>query len=319
MNNTRYMLTLLAFLLMLGNLSAEEGEMRTWTSRKGTQIKASLVKERAGRLLLEGEDGKTTQIRVSALSSEDQEYLAERKRLLEEKEDAVMSAKNLEELGLKTGHQDLELEGKLAKLDAVNSKYMLYLPEGYGAPGKKWPLMLFLHGKGECGDDLNRVRVHGPPMLIAKKNKDFPCVVVSPQCRSGKWWIPSDLMALLEHVESMLSIDEKRIYLTGLSMGGFGSWGLITSFPDKFAAAVPVCGGGNPGATKKIKDLPIWVFHGDADNVVPVDRSRVMVEALKKHGSKVKYTEYPGVNHDSWTKTYNNQEVYDWLFEQKKK
>ena len=319
MSTFRYMLVLLTLLLVVTTLSAEDGEMRTWTSKKGTQIKASLMQERAGQVSLKGEDGKTTQIRLSALSPKDQEYLAELKARLEQEENEELSAKNLEKLGLKTGQQVMELEGKLAKLDAVNSKYLLYLPEGYGAPGKKWPLMLFLHGKGECGDDLNRVKVHGPPMLLARNKREFPCVVVSPQCRPGRWWMPSDLMALLEHVESMLSIDEKRIYVTGLSMGGFGSWGLITYSPKKFAAAIPICGGGNPAGTKKIKNLPIWVFHGDADNVVPVEKSRVMVEALKKHGSKVKYTEYPGVNHNSWSKTYDNQEVYDWLFSQKKK
>jgi len=318
MNSVRYILVWLAFMPVVTTVSAEDGEMRDWTSRKGTQIRASFLEERAGRVSLKGEDGKTMQIHLSSLSSTDQEYLSERKARLEQKENEELSATNLERLGLMTGQQVMELEGKLAKLDAVNSKYLLYLPEGYGAPGKKWPLMLFLHGKGECGDDPNRVKAHGPPMLLARNQKAFPCVVVSPQCRPGRWWMPSDVMALVEHVEAMLSIDETRIYVTGLSMGGFGSWGLITSFPNKFAAAIPICGGGNPGLTQKIKNLPIWAFHGDADDVVPVDRSRSMVEALKKHGSDVKYTEYPGVNHNSWSKTYDNQEVYDWLFKQKK-
>ena len=318
MNSVRYILVWLAFMPVVTTVSAEDGEMRAWTSRKGTQIKASFLEERAGRVSLKGEDGKTMQIHLSSLSSTDQEYLSERKARLEQKRNEELSATNLERLGLMTGQQVMELEGKLAKLDTVNSKYLLYLPEGYGAPGKKWPLMLFLHGKGECGDDPNRVKAHGPPMLLARNQKAFPCVVVSPQCRPGRWWMPSDVMALVEHVEAMLSIDETRIYVTGLSMGGFGSWGLITSFPNKFAAAIPICGGGNPGSTQKIKNLPIWVFHGDADDVVPVDRSRSMVEALKKHGSNVKYTEYPGVNHNAWSKTYNNEEVYDWLFKQKK-
>ncbi len=318
MNSVRYILVWLAFMPVVTTVSAEDGEMRAWTSRKGTQIKASFLEERAGRVSLKGEDGKTMQIHLSSLSSTDQEYLSERKARLEQKRNEELSATNLKRLGLITGQQVMELDGKLAKLDAVNSKYLLYLPEGYGVPGKKWPLMLFLHGKGECGDDPNRVKAHGPPMLLARNQKAFPCVVVSPQCRPGRWWMPSDVMALVEHVEAMLSIDETRIYVTGLSMGGFGSWGLITSFPNKFAAAIPICGGGNPGSTQKIKNLPIWVFHGDADDVVPVDRSRSMVEALKKHGSNVKYTEYPGVNHNAWSKTYNNEEVYDWLFKQKK-
>jgi predicted peptidase len=203
----------------------------------------------------------------------------------------------------------------------IKSDYLLFLPDGYEAKSKKrWPLIFFLHGIGERGSDLWKVKVHGPPK-VAEKMTDFPFVVVSPQCPDGEWWSSETLMALLDDVIDHHKIDTNRIYLTGLSMGGFGAWSLALERPERFAAVVPICGGGNPrylnsyDASRKaaLKSLPFWVFHGDKDTAVTIDESQRMVDALKKFGCDVKFTIYPGVGHDSWTQTYANPELYDWL------
>src|SRR5262245_26364635 len=161
----------------------------------------------------------------------------------------------------------------------VRLNYLLYLPEGYGTASKAWPLVLFLHGAGESGDDLAKVKKHGPPKLI-EQGKSFPCIVVSPQS-ARRGWEPAALNALLDEVIATYRVDRDRVYVTGLSMGGFGTWALAAAYPDKFAAAVPICGGGNPADARKLKDLPIWVFHGAKDPTVPLKSSEAMVQALK--------------------------------------
>jgi predicted peptidase len=196
-------------------------------------------------------------------------------------------------------------------------QYLLYLPEGYDAKSnKKWPLILFLHGSGERGDDLKVVENNGPPMLIARKKKKFPFIVVCPQCPNDSRWsgLQLELLnALLDEVASGYRIDEQRIYLTGLSMGGFGTWRLAMAYPDRFAAIAPVCGGGDPDQAPEVAHLPTWVFHGAKDDVVSIENSKRMVDALKKAGGNVKFTIYPDGGHDSWTETYNNPELYDWF------
>jgi poly(3-hydroxybutyrate) depolymerase/lysophospholipase L1-like esterase len=199
----------------------------------------------------------------------------------------------------------------------VKLNYLLFLPEGYGKGEKTWPLILFLHGAGESGDDLARVKTHGPPKIVEKK-KDFPFIVVSPQSPRGGW-NPDALNGLLEDVVARYKVDKDRIYLTGLSMGGFGTWALAAAHPERFAAIVPICGGGNPADAKRLKDLPIWVFHGAKDRVVPLARSEMMVKAIRTAGGKPKFTVYPEAGHDSWTETYNNPELYKWLLEHKRK
>jgi predicted peptidase len=194
--------------------------------------------------------------------------------------------------------------------------YLLYLPEGYATGGKEWPLVLFLHGAGETGSDLKRVKVHGPPHLAEQKK--FPFILVSPQCPQRGWNI-SALNALLDHVIAGHRVDKNRVYVTGLSMGGFGTWALASTYPERFAAIIPICGGGNPANASKLKELPIWVFHGAKDETVPPSRSEDMVKALKSAGAeRVKFTLYPNAKHDSWTVTYNNAEVWDWLLKQKR-
>jgi predicted esterase len=198
------------------------------------------------------------------------------------------------------------------------TNYLLYLPKNYAQDvNKKWPLLIFLHGSGERGDNLMQVAKHGPPKL-AEEGKDFPFIVVSPQCREGGQWITAQLNDLLNQVIRENRIDTTRVYLTGLSMGGFGTWDWAIQNPERFAAIVPICGGGEPEKVWSIRKMPIWVFHGAKDNAVPLKRSEQMVEALKKVGNPVQFTIYPEAYHDSWTETYNNPALYEWLLKQQK-
>ena len=174
--------------------------------------------------------------------------------------------------------------------------YLLYLPPAYESNEMKWPLLLFLHGAGERGDDLELVKVHGPPKMIAQ-GRDFPFVVISPQCPDGEIWSIETLHALINEVVETHRIDTSRIYVTGLSMGGYGSWGLAYTYPDLFAAAVPICGGGEPEKAPLMKEIPTWVFHGAKDTAVPLERSQEMVDALEEAGGNVQFTVYPDAGH----------------------
>ena len=194
--------------------------------------------------------------------------------------------------------------------------YLLYLPKDYD-PKAAWPLVLFLHGSGERGDDLEQVKKHGPPKLIAA-GREFPFIVVSPQCPKDKSWEPFELTVLLDDLCEKYKVDPDRIYVTGLSMGGFGTWSLAAYTPKRFAAIVPICGGGDTAIARRLAHLPVWVFHGAKDTAVSLERSEKMVEALKQKGGNVKFTVYPEAAHDSWTETYENPELYTWLLEQKR-
>lgn len=201
----------------------------------------------------------------------------------------------------------------------IDLNYLLYLPKEYEkAEAKKWPLVVFLHGAGERGSDIKKVKSWGPPRLV-EKGKDFPFVMIAPQCPNGGFWNIDHLLQLIKSTIKEHNIDEDRVYLTGLSMGGYGSWALAATAPEMFAAVAPVCGGGDPRTASKLKDLPIWVFHGDADRVVPISGSQKMVDAIKDAGGeKVKFTIYEGVGHNSWTETYENEELYEWFLKNKR-
>jgi predicted peptidase len=209
-------------------------------------------------------------------------------------------------------------ESQFKKTIAVTAKlnYLLFLPESYGKDDKQWPLIMFLHGSGESGSDLSLVKKHGPPKIVETK-RDFPFIVVSPQS-ARRGWNADVLAALLDEIVLNYQVDRDRIYLTGLSMGGYGTWSLAAAYPEKFAAIVPICGGGSPEDAPQLKDLPIWVFHGAKDDAVPLKRSEEMVEAIKAAGGKVKFTVYPEAGHDSWTAAYDDPELYAWLLQQKR-
>ena len=197
--------------------------------------------------------------------------------------------------------------------------YWLHLPTGYDKDKeKKWPLMLFLHGAGERGDNLEVVKKWGPPRIVQNK-KDFPFILISPQCPSGRYWNIDHLKELLDQTIKNHNVDTQRIYLTGLSMGGYGSWALAAKHPKTFAAVAPICGGIDPESAEPLVDVPIWAFHGDADKVVPVSQSQAIVDAIKnKGGTKVTLTIYEGVGHNSWTETYANPKLYEWFLQHRR-
>ncbi|MEY3175834.1 MAG: hypothetical protein RLZZ436_3748 [Planctomycetota bacterium] len=200
--------------------------------------------------------------------------------------------------------------------------YRLLIPDGYdAAPDSRFPLVLFLHGAGERGADNRRQLIHGAAQFSTpERRRKYACFVAAPQCPGGRWWSDSlePVMELVKQLQSDYRIDSSRLYVTGLSMGGFGTFELTTRYPDVFAAAAPICGGGDPTQAKTLAALPLWVFHGDADRVVPVGFSRSMVKAIESAGGMPKYTEYPGVGHDCWTETYANPDFHAWLFAQKR-
>ena len=193
--------------------------------------------------------------------------------------------------------------------------YLLFLPDAYETQDK-WPTILFLHGAGEKGSNLEYVKRHGVPRIV-EEQADFPFIAVSPQCPQG-----SRLNTLLDEVESSYRVDPDRVYLTGISMGSFGTWRLAAAQPHRFAAIAPICGGGETTEACNLKDIPVWAFHGARDlrfaaalryRIVPLSASQEMVEALKACGGNVKFTVYPEAEHDSWTQTYNNPELFDWF------
>lgn len=218
-------------------------------------------------------------------------------------------------------------------------KFQMMEPAAWQESDKKFPLVIFLHGAGERGDDNEAQLVHGMKDFASDANREkYPCFVVAPQCPKNESWASIDrtqekaaladqpskalalVMELIQQTETEYPIDSERIYITGLSMGGYGTWDAIERYPDRFAAALPICGGGDSSQEQvsKIVKLPIWVFHGGDDTVVPAARSIEMVEAIKQAGGEPKYTQYEGVGHDSWTETYKNPEVLKWLFSQKR-
>jgi predicted peptidase len=206
----------------------------------------------------------------------------------------------------------------------VQIRYLLWLPGGTGGARTtpaRWPLVLFLHGAGERGNDLARVTIHGPPALV-QRGTNFPFILVAPQCPEDQRWDPTTLMALLEHLVRKLPVDPTRVYVTGLSMGGYGTWKLGLMYPERFAAIVPICGGGEwidvrlAGRTRAdaLRTLAVWAFHGARDNIVPLSESERMVNALKELGAReVLFTVYPDAEHDSWTVTYQKPELYEWM------
>jgi predicted peptidase len=192
-------------------------------------------------------------------------------------------------------------------------RYLLYLPTDYDAkPSENWPLVLFLHGSGERGEDIEKVKIHGPPKLAAA-GKQFPFVLVSPQVPTGGRWNAEELAKVIDELTNTYRIDKQRLYVTGLSMGGSGTWSLVSAYPDKFAAAMPLCGRGDLEAVGKLAKTPIWVLVGAKDRESTVQNCQEMGIALAKAGGEGRLTVYFELPHDCWTVTYNNPETYAWL------
>lgn len=214
-----------------------------------------------------------------------------------------------------------QVEQSLATSDGGSIPYLVYLPKDYSATGEKVPFMLFLHGRGESYGPLHIVTKWGPPRRL-EAGEQMKYIVVSPQCPGDSAWNKDDqqkrLLELIAFIEKTYHIDEDRVYLTGLSMGGFGTWRMATDHPEMFAAAVPVCGGGDPSKAANLVNLPIWAWHGVADPTVPFQRSVDMVEAIKKAGgTKVRLTSLEHIGHFSWQAAYQSNDLYDWIDKQK--
>jgi predicted peptidase len=195
--------------------------------------------------------------------------------------------------------------------------YLSYEPPGWGEELR--PLVLFLHGAAQRGDDLEQVASVGIPLEI-ERGHNYPFVAISPQCPPDTSWdsFTSALSELLDEVIPKYKIDPRRVYLTGISMGGFGAWKLAASEPHRFAALVAICGGGNPAAAQALRALPTWAFHGQNDPVVPASKTQEMVQALEAVGAPIKVTIYPGAGHEIWDQTYKNAEVFEWLLGQRR-
>lgn len=201
-------------------------------------------------------------------------------------------------------------------------QFLFSLPAGYKPGGRqRWPLLLFLHGSGERGTNVQRAAIHGP-LSHVKEGRSFPFIIVAPLCPEKQLWENAPLLRLLDHVTKKYAVDTSRIYLTGLSMGGYGTWSLGLAHPEKFAAIAPVCGGANAidiilGSRDNginFKNLPVWAFHGAKDEVVPLSESKRVIALLKNNGSTdVKLTVYPETKHDSWKEAYNGAELYEWF------
>src|SRR5262245_22666110 len=226
------------------------------------------------------------------------------------------------------------------KIGGADYSYRVFAPKGW-SKRKKWPIILFLHGAGERGsDNLAQTRVGIGPAIL--RQDSFPFVVVLPQCPRSRWWSEPEMQAMalnaLDRTSRELNGDPTRTYLTGLSMGGYGSWTMATNNPARFAALAVVCGGivpppglnipeatrpstaGDPyaAAAAKIRRTPVWIFHGGADPVVPVSESEKMVDAFKKRGVRARFTKYVGVGHNSWDKAYAEPELFPWMLTHKK-
>lgn len=239
-------------------------------------------------------------------------------------------------IGVSGAEQKIEAREFKGK-DGHTMPYRILIPPDYDS-GKKYPLVLCLHGAGGRGsDNTSRGSQAFASLSNAKVQKEYPAFLLTPQCPKDKKWaninwkkgsysietvkMSDELKTVLEILESVkkeFSIDPARIYVTGQSMGGYGTWDIILRNPQLFAAAIPVCGAGDPSQAEKISHLSLWVFHGDADTTVPVNGSRDMVEALKKVNGKIKYTEYPGCGHNSYVPAWSEKDIIPWLFQQKK-
>jgi predicted peptidase len=231
-----------------------------------------------------------------------------------------------------TAQKDTAAFTRLQYVSGSDTLLYRFLKPRKTEPATKYPLIIFLHGAGERGNNNegNIKHIKGLATLNANRMK-YPCFVIAPQCPKKQQWIEAynaplsakptkpmqQFIDLLENVLKEFPIDTDRIYITGVSMGGYGTWELISRFPNKFAAAVPVCGGGDLKMISAIKDIPIWAFHGAKDGVVPPEKSRRMIKALQEAGAQPGYTEYPEVDHPSWVHAYKDPYLMIWMFRQK--
>lgn len=214
---------------------------------------------------------------------------------------------------LSAGQQAQSFSRQVSK--TVTANYLLYLPDTYEVDkNRRWPLIIFLHGSGERGNDLSKLKVHSLPKLLDTR-RDFPFIVISPQAPPDGDWDTNVLDALLDDVLEKLPIDPERVYLTGLSMGGHTTWNWAANSPERFAAIAPVAGIGPHFRSCRLLHVPVWAFHGDQDSVVPFKEDELMVKAVQSCGGEARLTAYAGGGHDAWSETYANPELYKWFLQ----
>ena len=215
--------------------------------------------------------------------------------------------------------------------ETLKFDYLVFLPKDYKSEStNRWPLILFLHGAGERGTDVWRADIHGPSKYIVN-HPEFPFILITPVCPTNNPWQSDALIGLLDDIQKTYRVDTNRVYLTGLSMGGYGAWSLAFAYPERFAAVAPICGGASTieirlailgydkTKAEALKHLPVWAFHGGKDTVVPPEETERLLELLKAAKvPEVKYTLYPEATHNSWSETYDNPELYEWFLQHHK-
>jgi predicted esterase len=288
---------------------------RTWVSADGRHLEAEFVRATATEVtLLRAADRREFTVALDSLSEGDRQWVRDKVTELEKPEPVAGQ-------GVFAG----KVTGEWEKMEFGSLKFRFFGGKSLDAR-KSYPLVVFLHGRGSGGDD-NERQLGGQARKFASDEiyKTNPSFVVVPQCPDdNRGWngeFLDDVIGLVETAVKSLPVDEDRLYITGVSMGGFGTFAAISQEPKLFAAAVPVCGGGNPSAARSLRKVAIWVHHGAADDVVGVENSRRMVEALEDERGIVRYTEYDeasGIKHNAWDPCYNNPEVFTWLFAQRR-
>jgi predicted peptidase len=285
---------------------------RTWTSSDGKTLQAELM------------EFSDTEVKVK-LSSNFQIVKIPLDRLGEDDRKMVlgMVRERNRDNGMKEGAYAAQITGKFVQGKSKQGlNYQLFGDPKFDGT-KRYPLLIWLHGAGQSGDD-NTSQMGGATGVFSKPENqaDRPCFILAPQCPSQdigwKNEVAQNLMALIADLTEALPIDESRLYLTGSSMGGSGTWGIIAKWPDVFACAVPLCGGGDPKMAEVMKNVPVWVFHGDKDDMVPVERSRTMNAALKAVGGNIQYSELAGEPHNISGVVYAKPELHEWMFQQRK-
>jgi predicted peptidase len=209
---------------------------------------------------------------------------------------------------------------KVPRNHFTHLNYLVQLPRGYEEDTNRfWPMVFYLHGLGEGGYDVEKVLRFGPPKIVAK-GKDLPCIVVSPQVPDGYFTFreSNTMLEILEEVTARYRVDKRRVHVTGNSMGAFGAVLLAAREPERFASLVPMCGGVDYVDALRLRDVPIWAFHGEKDPIIPVEESRRLVELVKQIGGKARLTVYPGVGHNCWDRAYDDPALWDWIFAQEK-
>lgn len=302
-------------LLVVLCLATAHLHARTWTSSEGKTLEAEFVSAEDGKVTIKRADGRSFTLPLTKFSDADQDFV--REKLAEMEAGKTVTAADLD-LGDYTGR----IKGEWVKAEHRKLPYQVFGPAELDKEARL-PVVVYLHGTGERGSDNEKQIVEGPRSFVRESNfEKRPCIVIVPQCPEGEGWsggLGDDVIDLIEDVLKEVSIaDEDRVYITGYSMGSFGTWSILGQEPKLFAAAIPIAGGGNAGLARDLRKIPIWTFHGDKDESCSVADTRAIVAALEKAKAPVKYTEMKGEGHGIPGKVYNDVAVHEWLFAQKR-